>query len=693
MRPVEGVLEVVDRYEERHNGFWCICPAHDDHDPSLHVEEGEDGQALVICRAGCDQERVLDALEERGVARHELFAGGRSVLHIHNGRSKRAEKAPDGRERLAASWSIKDASGQVVAIHERWEAAPDKRFLWKHPNGQYSRNGEIKASTLPLYGSEHCKDSSPGMPTILVEGEKARDALAAAHLPALGTVTGAGGAPRLESLEVLRGRKVILWPDADQEGLRHMRRIAERLQGIASEVRIFEWQDAPPKGDAADHPAVLSGSRRSVRALLEQMANTPVWEPGSSSSSSLAYRENDDDDVKLGLAWFSELEEPEPRRFLVEDLVPERYITTIYGSGGNAKSILALNLGIAYAGGLGRWLGLGVFGSGPVLYLDFELDVEEQHRRVRDLCQGLSVKVPEKLAYLSALGWRTPEAFDAALRACRRHGIKLVILDSLGPAMLGDAERAKDFIAFHNTYLAPFRELGTTVLVVDHQGKVQAGERYQDKGAFGTAYKSHLSRSVIQVEGVRRDKDTKTLNVRLRHTKANFGPRRDPLGVEVAFSHRSITVEPVEVDPTELAGEATLNAEDRVLLALDAGAAFPDELAEKTGLATGTVQNCLTRLRKRGDVEDTDQVKGRARQVRLSSSPSSPYRGSDDDDAVATAAQEDEELLRTGRIQSERQVFELAREYSMNGYHSERGELNAEDPTNHPLGCDCEVCP
>jgi len=371
----------------------------------------------------------------------------------------------------------------------------------------------------------------------------------------------------------------------------------------------------------------------------------------------------------LAVAWFSELEEPEPRRFLVEDLVPERYITTIYGSGGNAKSILALNLGVAYAGGLGRWLGLGVFGSGPVLYLDFELDVDEQHRRVRDLCQGLGVRVPAKLAYLSALGRRTPEAFDVALRACERHGIKLAILDSLGPAMLGDAERAKDFIAFHNERLAPFRELGTTLVVVDHQGKVQAGERYQDKGAFGTAYKSHLSRSVIQVEGVRRDKDAKTLNVRLRHTKANFGPRRDPFGVELAFADRCITVEPVEVDATELAGEATLNADDRVLLALDAGAAFPDELAERTGLAAGTVGNCLTRLRRRGDVEDTDQVKGRARQVRLSSSSSSSYRGSDDDEAGARATREDEELLRTGCIQSERQVFELAREHSENGRH------------------------
>jgi AAA domain len=669
MRPVEKVLEVVDHFEERHNGFWCVCPGHPDRVPSLHLEEGEDGQALLLCRAGCDQERVLDALEERGVARHELFAGGGSVSRIRNGRSKSAEKARNGRERLAASWSIKDASGRLVAIHERWEGASGKRFLWKHPNGRYSRSGEIKASTLPLYGFEHVKDWPPGAPAVLGEGEKARDALAAAHLPALGTVTGASGTPGPEGLEVLRGRKVILWPDADQEGLRHMQRIAERLHRIASEVRIFEWRDAPPKGDAADHPAVLSRSRQSVRALLEQMASTPVWEPGSSSSSSLAYRENDDDDAKLGLLWFSEMGVPKPREFLVEGLLPKEYPATIFGTGGVAKSMLALLLGISYAGGLDRWLGLRVNGEGAVLYFDHELDVDEQLRRVRDLCSGLGVKVPDKLGYLSALGKSSETAFKAALSICQRHDVRLLILDSLGPAMIGDAEKARDVIAFHNQFISPFRAMGVTTLIVDHQGKVQSGEQYQGKTALGSAYKGHLVRSAIQVEAVRREKEAGTLTVRLRQIKANFGGQRDPFDVLLTFRQGTITAEPVEMDATELAGEATLNADDRVLLALGAGAAFPDELAERTGLAIGSVGNCLTRLRKRGDVEDTGQVKGRARQVRLSSSSSSTYRGSDDNDAVERAAREDEELLRTGRIQSEIQVFELAHEHLMNSYH------------------------
>ena len=91
----------------------------------------------------------------------------------------------------------------------------------------------------------------------------------------LGSVTGAAKTPSPQALEVLRGRTVILWPDADSAGREHMDRIAAALQGVASEVRIFEWEGAPAKGDAADHPGVLE--RR--RSLLREIVMAPVWEP------------------------------------------------------------------------------------------------------------------------------------------------------------------------------------------------------------------------------------------------------------------------------------------------------------------------------------------------------------------------------------------------------------------------------
>jgi hypothetical protein len=77
-------------------------------------------------------------------------------------------------------------------------------------------------------------------------------------------------------------------------------------------------------------------------------------------------------------------------------------------------------LGMAVAGGTDEGLGLKVHGSGHgsghVLFLDFELDTEEQHRRVRDLAAGLDIPVSEKLGYLSALGMGAREAFKLALK-------------------------------------------------------------------------------------------------------------------------------------------------------------------------------------------------------------------------------------------------------------------------------------
>src|SRR5215213_11258168 len=85
------------------------------------------------------------------------------------------------------------------------------------------------------------------------------------------------------------------------------------------------------------------------------------------------------------------------------------------------------------------------------------------------------------------------------LEICAGEGVGVLIVDSLGIALQGDAESARDVITFHHRYLDSFRVAGVTLLVVDHQGKMQAGERYQNKRSFGSVYKENLARSVIQV--------------------------------------------------------------------------------------------------------------------------------------------------------------------------------------------------
>jgi hypothetical protein len=223
--------------------------------------------------------------------------------------------------------------------------------------------------------------------------------------------------------------------------------------------------------------------------------------------------------------------------------------------------------------------------------------------------------VPDELFYLSALGHSSDEVFKAALETCEECGIKLLVLDSLEPALEGDAMAAKDVISFYQRRLEPFRAASVAVAIVDHQSKMQPGDKYQGKRAFGSVYKGNLARSVVQVEADERGTDT--LTVKFRQVKHNFGALAEPFGAKLTFEAGRITVERTELSASQLAEEGMLNATDRVRLALEVGPAFPQEIADMTGLAPKTVKNVLSCLRGSGEVEDTGERDGQSRQVSL----------------------------------------------------------------------------
>jgi hypothetical protein len=91
-----------------------------------------------------------------------------------------------------------------------------------------------------------------------------------------------------------------------------------------------------------------------------------------------------------------------------------------------------------------------------------------------------------------------------------------------------------------------------------------------------------------------------------------------------------VTIEPIELDAADLAEEETLNATDRVELALGGGPLYPIDIAEATGIPLKTVQNSLTKLRKSKKVEPTGEhnEKG-AEQLRLVSHRPSYIRDED----------------------------------------------------------------
>lgn len=266
--PVEMILSKLVNVRPRGSGQWdANCPCHDDRHRSLSVGMGDDGRALLRCFTGCPFDAILDSIDMRPA---DLFpktgsAPGPSVNGHRPGTTTR--------------YPIRDEGGTVVAVHVRRDRDDHtKSVSWELPGGQ-SGLGGTPVANLPLSGVHELGDATE---VVVCEGEKARDALAAASFGAVGTVTGAAGCPSDASLQPLVGRTVILWPDNDNPGREHMEKIARRLLALgqpAVAIRWVDWPDAPPKGDAADCPAEVA--RRLV-------AEAPHWTAcrGSESSNS-----------------------------------------------------------------------------------------------------------------------------------------------------------------------------------------------------------------------------------------------------------------------------------------------------------------------------------------------------------------------------------------------------------------------
>jgi replicative DNA helicase len=152
------------------------------------------------------------------------------------------------------SWGIKDADGHLVATHIRLDFSDgSKEYPWEI-DGKLGLRG-VSPSSLPLYGTEHLIEWGDGQDIIICEGEKAAEALQKKGFHALGTVCGAQSIPGAGSLKCLVGRKcnILLWPDNDAPGQKHMTGICEALRSAGTDAYTIQWEKAKPKQDAADY--------------------------------------------------------------------------------------------------------------------------------------------------------------------------------------------------------------------------------------------------------------------------------------------------------------------------------------------------------------------------------------------------------------------------------------------------------
>ena len=633
LSPVEKVLDGLGEYKERGGGFRARCPAHQGvSDNSLSVREGDDGRALLTCYAGCDLREIVGAL---GLGVVDLFADdGRSVSPPGAAKKAGGKSKPLATADLPGGtyWEFTTPAGEVLYIQRH------KREYYRRAGAGLWRKGLEGVQQVPYNLPELMAGIQAGKTVFHFEGPKDVET-ARKRLGVVATTSGGTSSWRPEFKSWYVGADVVVVPDNDAPGLKYAETVARDLLCAARSVKVVRL---PGLGKAEDLTDWLDAGHtpEDFFAVVERAESyTPGGGARSLSSCHSPLGGGGDDDNNeppeepVEVVWFSELGEPKEREFLIESVGVKGYPIVAFGAGGVAKSFAMLSAGvvIASASGVDDWLGLRVLEHGHVLYLDFELDAEEQHRRVRDLCVGMGIPIPTRLAYLSGVGISPDKAFSAALSFVTKYEAKAVIIDSMGLAMQGDMERGRDVLAFHGRYINPLRRAGVTPFIVDHEGKLQAGEKHKDKSPFGSAYKAWASRSVLQFELDEYDKEASALDIRVRQTKTNFGPKIEPIGVRFTFGEKQVSVRTFKLPDEELIEEESKPVKERIVGALRIGPATNADLQRLTGASPGTIRNNLSHLIQTGTVVE-DGYQGRSKVYSLLSSSPPPPRGNDSDD-------------------------------------------------------------
>jgi hypothetical protein len=365
-----------------------------------------------------------------------------------------------------------------------------------------------------------------------------------------------------------------------------------------------------PKWNRSDY------RRRTIEKALSDVRETytPPRDKSRSRSHSLGdLGMSNEPEPKIQAFSFSGREKPGPRGWIVDNHLWQGHATSWFGEGGVAKSLLALHLGLTVAAeNRSYWMAFAVK-TVPVLYLDFELDADEQHRRALDLAKGMNLKaIPENFYYLSVAMVPPEEAFRIAAEECRRLGVKLVIVDSVGFAIDGDSENSSDVLGFYRRCIQPLKDIGASPLLIDHQAKIIKGEKYADKQAFGSVYKTNAVRSAFQIRG---SQDVQgEITATFTHKKNNFGWKEKDFSLKVLFEEGCITSERLqEAVPSP---DREPSKKEQVLEAIEElGRATAEMVTQKTGITLQTVRNSISELLVEGALKDTGDKQNRSRIV------------------------------------------------------------------------------
>ena len=161
----ESIAKALGKFTTKPGGgLMACCPAHDDDNPSLSIDDADNGGVLVKCWAGCSQDAIISALKER-----DLWPA-----------KEKKEPAPKVKQKRVAGYHFCNPTGKELYRKLRKEPgrgdrAKEYTFMYTDPTTGKEEFGHGKHNQHVLYNLPNVTKAKS---VIVVEGEGLVDLLA-----------------------------------------------------------------------------------------------------------------------------------------------------------------------------------------------------------------------------------------------------------------------------------------------------------------------------------------------------------------------------------------------------------------------------------------------------------------------------------------------------------------------------------
>jgi len=276
--------------------------------------------------------------------------------------------------------------------------------------------------------------------------------------------------------------------------------------------------------------------------------------------------------------------------FLLYPILPKKHPTLIFAPGGTGKSFVAMYLAMLVQNGMSL-LESTEAEQGEVLYLDWEVDYQEAQRRFGMLRLSFENQDLEFPLY-KRCELTLKDEIDDILQAVAENGVKLVIIDSVAPAVGGDINDSHKVLNFFQA-VRQITTTGASVMLLTHVSKKDKDE--DSRSPIGSVFFENLSRLTWELRSEMFDDGI--FDFALIPRKSNFG-KLDPVGLRAVFKFHGVHFSKISADQV-IQYEKEFVVYD---LLKRLKSATVKEIANQLGMRKEKVYTILTKLEKRGKI-------------------------------------------------------------------------------------------